>query len=135
MSVLTRALRASIGIAAFAVSVSACGTSSPPVAEPAAADPTAERPPALACKMRSEMIIDHFGLGRGAGSPEEAATRYQAPGSTLVVDRRGDSATIHVVSADGDETLAILGASILNGWRIDTVESCPDYKPHISANR
>ena len=129
------ALRASIGMAVCAVLVSACGTSTPPVAEPAAADPPAERPPPLTCKVRSEMIIDHFGLGRGADSPEDAAKPYHAAGSTLVVDKSGDSVTIHVVSADGDETLAILGASTLNGWRIDTVESCPDYKPHHFANR
>ena len=134
MSVFATILRASIVLAACAVFGSACGSSAPPVAEPAAADPSAERPAPLACKMRSMMIIDHFGLGRGADSPEDAATRYQAPGSTLVVDRSGDSVTIHVVSADGDETLAILGASVLNGWRIDTVESCPDYKPHHLAN-
>lgn len=81
------------------------------------------------------MIIDHFGLGRGADSPEDAAAPYQVPGSSLVVDKSGDSVTIRVVTADEDETLAILGASVLNGWRIDTVESCPDYKPNPIATR
>ncbi len=81
------------------------------------------------------MILDHFGIGKGADSPEDAAAPYQAPGSTLVVDRGGEATTIHVVSADSDETLAIMGASNWDGWRIDTVESCPGYKPNIITKR
>ena len=128
-------LRVSIGIAACAVVLAGCGTSAGPAAQTPVAAPAAERPPPLACEMRSEMILDHFGLGKGADSPKDAAAPYQAPGSTLVVDKGGEAATIHVVSADGEETLAIMGASNLRGWRIDTVESCPDYKPNIITRR
>lgn len=127
-------LRGPIGIVAC-LAVSACATSARPAAEAAVAAPTAERPPPLACEMRSEMILDHFGVGKGADSPEEAAAPYQAPGSTLVVDEGGGAATIHVVSADGEETLAIMGASNLRGWRIDTVESCAGYEPSVVAKR
>jgi hypothetical protein len=128
-------LRVAIGLAACAVVVSACGTSTPPAAETAVAAPTAERPPPLTCKMRSQLILDHFGFGKGADSPEEAAARYQPSGSTLVVDKGGEGATIHVVSADGEETLAIMGASQLRGWRIDTIDSCPGYRPDITSKR
>ena len=123
MRVLTKMLRVSIGMAVCAGLVSACGTSGPQAADPAVATPTAERPPPLACKTR-QMILDHFGQGRGADSPEQAAAPYQDPGTTLVVDRDDEGATIHVVSADGQETVAVMGASQLGGWRIDTVESC-----------
>ena len=123
--------RVSIGVGACAIAVSGCGTSTGSVAEPATPEPTAERPPPLDCKQHNQMVLDHFGLGKGADSPEEAAAPFQDPGSTLVVDETGGAATIHVVSADGHETLAIMRASILRGWRIDTIESCADYVPQI----
>lgn len=125
-------LRLSIGIGACAVVLSGCGTAAGPAAETSVAAPTAQRPPPLACEMRSQLFLDHFGIGKGADSPEDAAAPYRARGSTLVVDKGGDAATIHVVSADGEESLAIMGASNMRGWRIDTVESCPDYKPNIA---
>lgn len=81
------------------------------------------------------MILDHFGIGKGAGSPEDAAAAHRAPGSTLVVQKGGEGAAIYVVSADGAETLAIMRASNWDGWRIDTIESCPGYKPNVIAKR
>lgn len=132
MGVLSLSMGVSIGMAAFAIVVSGCGASSGlPAAESTTAESAAMRPPPLACEQRIEVTLDHFGLGKGAGSPEAAAAPYQAEGSTLVVDEGGGTATIHVVSADGDETLAIMGASNWRGWRIDTIESCARHAPKL----
>lgn len=125
----------SIVLTACVLVMSACGTSARPAAEPAVAATTSERPPPLTCEMRSEMILDHFGIGKGADTPKDAAASHRAPGSTLVVEKGDEGATIHVVSADGAETLAIMRASNWDGWRIDTIESCLSYKPNVIAKR
>lgn len=128
-------LRVSIGLTVCAIVLTACGSPATPQAESATgAAPSlpAESPPALACKRRSQMILDHFGVGKSAGSPEEAAAPYLPPGSQLVIEENGDGATLFVTSADGDETLAVIGASNIGGWRIDTIESCLGYTPNIA---
>jgi hypothetical protein len=120
----------SVGVAACVSVLTGCGTSPAPEAETAteAAAPRRESPPPLTCEMRNQMILDHFGLGKGEDSPEDAAAPYQAPGTTLVVDAGGASATAYVTSADGDRTLAIIDASNYgHGWLADSVESCAGY--------
>jgi hypothetical protein len=123
-------MRVPIGVAACAIVLTGCGTSAAPEAETAteAAASEPESPPPLACEMRNQMILDHFGLGKGEDSPQDAAAPYQAPGTTLVVDAGGATATVYVTSADGDRTLAIIRASNYgHGWLADNVESCAGY--------
>jgi hypothetical protein len=128
-------LRVSIGVAACAILVTSCGTQAAPQAGPAteAAASRPGSPPPLACQRYSEIVFDHFGLGKGADSPEDLAPRFEAPGSRVVVDQGGEGATLYVISDDGDETLAIIRASnIGDRWRADSVKSCASYVPGMS---
>ena len=132
MRVLSTTLRGSIGLAACATVLTACGTAATPEAE-SATEPVAsqpESPPPLACERRYYVFLDHFGLGKGEDSPEDAAAPYQAPGTTVVVDAGGDPpTTVYVVSADGDKTLAIIDTSSYgHGWLADSLESCANYE-------
>jgi ABC-type glycerol-3-phosphate transport system substrate-binding protein len=127
-------MRVTVGLAACAIVFTGCGTSSTTAAE-SATKPTAsesESPPPLRCKLVYQVILDHFGLGKGEDSPEEAVARYRAPGSRVVVEETGDTATLYVASADGDETVAIIQASNYgNGWLTDNVRSCHGYAFHM----
>jgi hypothetical protein len=123
-------LRVTVGLAACASVLTGCGTSWTTAAE-SATKPTAsesEAPPPLRCKLVYQMFLDHFGLGKGEDSPEEAVAPYRAPGSRVVVEESGETATLYVASADGDETVAIIRASDYgNGWLTDSVKSCHGY--------
>jgi len=132
-------MRGSLGLAACAIVLTACGTATTPEAE-SATEPVAsqpESPPPLACGRRFYMYLDHFGLGKGEASPEDAAAPYQAPGTTLVVDADSDTpTTVHVMSADGDKTLAIIDTSSYGrGWLADSLESCASYEFNIEKGR
>lgn len=75
-------------------------------------------------------MIDHVGY-RGEDALQDAADVWRAPGTTVVIRKKTQDATIYVVSPETEETLTVVFAGrIKDGWRPGEVLTCDKNAPY-----